>query len=93
MKGAFVDNIVLVEWVDIESLTDWTDLKTLFDEKPPIIHSVGELYGESDDHITLVATRDGTQYLQALVIPRGCIRSITYLYPHSEDDYDARIPF
>ncbi len=74
-----MDNIVLVEWVDILHLSDWTNLRDLFNESPPVIYSVGELFRETPDAITLISTRDGTQYLQALVIPRGCIRSITEL--------------
>jgi hypothetical protein len=77
---------VCVEWVDIQSCDDAWNSKESFDKLlPAFCTTIGYLYASNENFVKTFATfshdvdSDTTDYGDCVVIPRGCVLSITKL--------------
>jgi hypothetical protein len=71
-------------WEDAEEIGEvgWNDLEELFElaEEPcPVMHTVGYIIYESNEHISMVSTIGPDECSRIEKIPRSFIKSLTYL--------------
>jgi len=67
--------LVLVEWVDIESRVGWVENPETIE--PPKFTTVGYLILENEDKVLITDTKEATG--NVTVFPTGCILSIKRL--------------
>lgn len=76
--------IVEVHWVDPNSIFhQWTNVDDITgdDLKPKPCRNVGYVYRDDPDVLVLVASDGGDELGDGMVLPRGCIVSVTELAP------------
>jgi len=72
--------IVSVKWVDSREDSGGWDFKDGLEQlKPVYVRSVGFLFADNDDFITLVQSDSSDQINGMITIPRGCIQGIDVL--------------
>jgi hypothetical protein len=59
-------------WKDAEEVVKWMTVTENF-----IVHTIGYLFAEGDDAMTLVPSHSGDKVLDPIRIPKGMIISIT----------------
>lgn len=69
------NKIVKIEWEDSKSAShDWEDIENIEPLKLAICVSVGFIFEETKDYITIVPTVSERHILGRLSIPRKCIK-------------------
>lgn len=72
-----VEKIVFIEWIDsVKADTEWEYI----DEAPPLFpatcYSVGMVWEETEEYITIIETKSDNQIMGRLTIPKPSIRKI-----------------
>lgn len=73
---------ILVKWVDAAHVGGWRSLKAaqeFIDNELNAVESVGMLMHEDEEKIVLIQTHGQNEVMGLFEIPKGCIKSITWL--------------
>jgi hypothetical protein len=78
--------VYLIRWIDAYSIDKWHPKEEMAEKFDMgfMVHSVGFLFEESDDYISLLQNVEGESVSGMINIPRDCIREKTKLYEIEE---------